>query len=688
MHPFLRHWLGRGPAHRLDSGLPLLHSVLRHLPAGILYADREARITNANDSFLAMLGRSREELARGELNWVEMTPSGWAEADERAIVELMASGACAPYEKELLRADGSRLPVLFGAALLPSTEEMVGFVLDLTERKRADDRVAMLAEAGRVFSESLDPQETLRSLVELAVPRLGDYALVFEVQEGEVLRQVACRHVNPAQESLLQTLGEIYQISATTPGSKLWQTVQTGRSVLVSEIPPDVPEAITHDPRLLHIYHQLSPRSFLTVPMAARGETLGALSVATSESHRVLGPADLELAEELAARAALAIDNARLYSRAEAASQAKDRFLAALSHELRTPLTPVLLRVAALAGSPELPRALRDDLRMIQRNVELEAKLIDDLLDLTRITRGKLSLHFEVVDVHEVLEHVAEICREEAGNKHLEIEIAAAAVEPHVWADPGRLRQVLWNLVKNAVKFTPAGGRIAVRTGNPETGKIQIEVIDHGIGIEPEVLPHLFNAFEQGDPTVTRSFGGLGLGLAISKALMDQHHGTLTGMSSGRGHGATFTVTLATVVPPRAEEVTATAGAGTPRGLRLLLVEDHEPTLEVMAALLEIAGHDVITAQDLRSARAQAASHEIDLVVSDLGLPDGTGFDLMRELRDLYGLKGIAVSGYGMEEDLRRSREAGFLEHLVKPVDVEKLKAALARAATATAGTS
>jgi PAS domain S-box-containing protein len=679
---FLRRWIGRRPsgrAHRLDTELPLLHSVLRHLPAGILYADRDAQITNANDVFLAMLGRSREEMERGELNWVEMTPSGWEEADQRAIVELMASGACTPYEKELRRADGTRLAVLFGAALLPSSGEMIGFVLNLTERKRAEDRVALLAEAGRVFSESLDPEETLRSLVELAVPRLGDYALVYAVQEGGTLRQVACRHADSGKEALLRTLGEIYQASPEDPASFIWRTVSTGRSELMTEIEPGTDTAITSNPVLLDIYRQLSPRSFLTVPMAARGETLGALFVATAESRRPLGPADLELAEELAARAALAIDNARLYSRAEAASRAKDRFLAALSHELRTPLTPVLLRVAALAGSPDLPGSLRSDLRMIQRNVELEAKLIDDLLDLTRITRGKLSLHFEVVGVHEMLRHVAEICGEEAGSKQIEIDVHAAADEQHVWADPGRLRQVFWNLVKNAVKFTPAGGRITVRTSNSAPGKIQVEVIDPGIGIDPEVLPRLFNAFEQGDPTVTRSFGGLGLGLAISKALVDQHSGVLTGVSAGRGHGATFTVILATVAPSVPEEAVVTPAGGS-RGLRLLLVEDHEPTLEVMAALLEIAGHEVSTATDLRSARALAASRELDLVVSDLGLPDGTGFDLMCELRDRYGLKGIAVSGYGMEEDLRRSREAGFLEHLVKPVDVEKLKAALARA--------
>jgi PAS domain S-box-containing protein len=688
---FIRRWFGRresgGLAARLEAERALLARQVRGERLfeaniiGILYADRKARLTGANDAFLTMVGYGREELDHGDLNWVEMTPTGWVEADQHAVVELAGTGACTPYEKELRRADGTRLPILFGAALLPHTEEMVGFVLDLTERKRAEGRVALLAEAGRVFSESLDHQETLRSLVELAVPRLGDYALVFELEEG-VLRQVACRHADPAKEPLVRGMGEIFEASPENPTSYLWRSVRNVRSELVTDVTPGLAETVTENPALRDIYHRLAARSFVTVPLAARGETLGVMLLATAESRRPMGAADLELIEELAARAALAIDNARLYSRAEAASLAKDRFLAALSHELRTPLTPVLLRVAALARSPELSGELRSDLRMIQRNVELEAKLIDDLLDLTRITRGKLSLHFEVADVHEVLEHVVEICREEAEGKRLEIAIGAAAAEAHVWADPGRLRQVFWNLVKNAVKFTPKGGRIEVRTGNPEPGRIRVEVIDPGIGIEPEALPRLFNAFEQGDPTVTRSFGGLGLGLAISKALVDQHGGTLTGISAGRGHGATFTVDLATVAPPRPEETAAEAGEGTARSLRLLLVEDHEPTLQVMAALLELAGHDVSPAPDLRSARALAASRQFDLVVSDLGLPDGTGFDLMRELRDLYGLKGIAVSGYGMEEDLRRSREAGFLEHLVKPVDVEKLKAALARAAT------
>jgi CheY-like chemotaxis protein len=321
---------------------------------------------------------------------------------------------------------------------------------------------------------------------------------------------------------------------------------------------------------------------------------------------------------------------------------------------------------------------------MIQRNVELEAKLIDDLLDLTRVSRGKLSLNLETTDVHVLLEHTVAICCEGVEDGALTIELTPRAAERHVQADSARLHQVFWNLLKNAVKFTPEGGEIRVTTSNPEPGRIEVAVIDPGIGIASEDLPRLFNAFEQGNPEITRSFGGLGLGLAICKALVDQHGGTLTGLSPGRGMGATFSVTLATVAAPQAIEPAGVAAkpAETPP-LRLLVVEDNLPTLEVMTALLELAGHDVKPAPNLRTARQLAESHEFDLVVSDLGLPDGNGFDLMRELRERYGLQGIAVSGFGMEEDLRRSREAGFREHLVKPVDIDKLKAAIARAASA-----
>jgi PAS domain S-box-containing protein len=652
---------------------------------GIFYADERARITGANDAFLSMVGHGREALARGTLSWIELTPPGWEEIDQRAMVELMATGACAPYEKEFRRADGSRVPVLVGTALLPGSDASVGFVLDLARRKRAEGRAALLAEAGSALSESLDYAETLQSLLHLTVPRLADYGLIFELHEGPVLRQVALLHVDPDHAGVMRRMGEIFETLPRNPQSLLWRAVDSGESQLAPGVTLQRAQALDQPAEMLDAFVRLAPRSFITVPLVARGESLGVMLLATSDaSGRSFGRDDLELAEGLASRASLAIDNARLYGRAEAASKAKDHFLAALSHELRTPLTPVLMRVAALARSPDLPEPLRTDLRMVQRNVELEAKLIDDLLDLTRVSRGKLTLHLESTDVHALLEHAVAICCEgvEGGTPLIDLEPGAA--ERHVWADAARLQQVFWNLLKNAVKFTPAGGTIRVVTRTPEPGRIEISVIDPGIGIAAEDLPRLFNAFEQGNPEITRSFGGLGLGLAISKALVDQHGGTLTGVSPGRGKGACFTVGLATVAPPAAAEPEGiAAGPAEAPALRLLLVEDNEPTLEVMTALLELAGHDVRPAADLRTARQLAESHEFDLVVSDLGLPDGSGFDLMAELRDRYGLQGIAVSGFGMEEDLRRSRESGFREHLVKPVDIDKLKAAIARAATA-----
>ena len=272
-------------------------------------------------------------------------------------------------------------------------------------------------------------------------------------------------------------------------------------------------------------------------------------------------------------------------------------------------------------------------------------------------------------------------------NRQLVIDLEPGAAEHHVQADSARLQQVFWNLLKNAVKFTPDGGRIRVVTqqsrARADRGRGDRSRDRHRAGGSCRACS---TPSSRGIPRSPARFGGLGLGLAICKALVDQHGGTLTGLSPGRGRGATFTLGLATLVAPAAAEPAGIAAkpADAP-ALRLLLVEDNEPTLEVMTALLELAGHDVKPAPDLRTARRLAESHTFDLVVSDLGLPDGNGFDLMRELRDRYGLQGIAVSGFGMEEDLRRSRESGFREHLVKPVDVEKLKAAIARAAAALA---
>jgi signal transduction histidine kinase/ActR/RegA family two-component response regulator len=377
---------------------------------------------------------------------------------------------------------------------------------------------------------------------------------------------------------------------------------------------------------------------------------------------------------------------------AEAASRAKDRFLATLSHELRTPLTPILATATAMLDDPTTPAAFRTVLEMIRRNVTLEARLIDDLLDLTRIRGGKLHLKCEAADAHALIHQVVEICREDLRSKGLELRLDLEARRYQVDADPARLQQVLWNLIKNAIKFTPHGGTVTIRsrdgdavaTAGTETSLI-VEVSDTGIGIESDALPRIFEVFDQGGSSSARRYGGLGLGLTISRSIVEQHGGRLTAESEGNGLGATFAVTL-----PRARERPVSAPRDEPsepgpsmphRPLTILLVEDNADTLNYLSKMLALRGHDIRTADSLSAALRAAAGEDFDVLVSDIELPDGSGLELMWTLRCSRPVPGIALSGFGSSEDIEISRSAGFAEHLIKPVDFRRLEDAIQQVA-------
>jgi signal transduction histidine kinase/CheY-like chemotaxis protein len=364
------------------------------------------------------------------------------------------------------------------------------------------------------------------------------------------------------------------------------------------------------------------------------------------------------------------------------ANAAKDQFLALLSHELRNPLSPVIAMVGELeASAPDSPD-VRRALEVIRRNVELEARLIDDLLDVTRISKGKLQLTLETVSVHEILQRAYEICREGIVTKNLGVEFRLRAQHVYVEADPARLQQVFWNLMKNSVKFTPDHGRIIIETFNPAPDQIEIRTTDTGIGIEPEKIDKIFNAFEQGQSSITRRFGGLGLGLAISKAMVAAHHGSISVSSEGKDRGATFTVTLNTVaapaaaVPPRIGGPVAGERDVQQNGARLLVVDDHHDTLTGMRMILERRGYRVTLASSADEALEKAREEAFDLLISDIGLPGRSGYELMQELRPT-GLRGIALSGFGMETDVNRARAAGFSEHLTKPINFDRLERAI-----------
>jgi signal transduction histidine kinase len=564
----------------------------------------------------------------------------------------------------------------------------------LDEARQERLRLSFLAEAGAALASSLDLPATLNAVARLAVPQLADLCLIdLQADDGSV-RRVAAVHADPGKQALVDLLRLRYP---PDPGGlhPAMRVLRLGQSELANSVPDQLLEATTRDATHLSIVRQLGFLAYLMVPLVAHGRTKGVVSLIATESRRNYTQADLDLAEELARRAAIAIDNAALYQAAEASrrrieetSRSKDLFLAMLSHELRTPLTPILAAVSArLEHEPSAE--LRPDLEMIRRNVALEARLIDDLLDLSRIESGQLRLEREVVDVHQAIRQAVEICRDETLEAGLEVQLDLAAPDHAIEGDHARIMQIAWNLIRNAAKFTPAGGTLTIHTSNrrPEgrgvgagAGSLIVEFEDTGQGIEPGLLPLIFDAFEQGRADLRSRCGGLGLGLSISRSLAEAHGGRLTAQSPGRGLGSTFRLELGTVLAPaRPDDVAPEPRpARLPTGLKLLLVEDNRDTRHYLALILGQRGHEVRTAASLSEARAEVAARHFDLLISDVELPDGTGLELMRELRE-HGVPGIAMSGFGSEEDLRQSRESGFATHLIKPIEFRRLEEMIRR---------
>ena len=369
----------------------------------------------------------------------------------------------------------------------------------------------------------------------------------------------------------------------------------------------------------------------------------------------------------------------------ETANRTKDHFLAMLSHELRTPLTPVISALDSLETEPTQSEDAKTSLSMIRRNIELETQLIDDLLDFTRIARDKMQLRFVPIDVHQAVSNVVEICRAEARTKRLHVHVNLRANRYYVTADGAKLQQIIWNLLKNAIKFTPEGGDITISSDNPSESVFTVSVHDTGIGMEPEVMQRIFDPFEQGNRSFEHRVGGLGLGLAISKSLAQAHGGTLTAQSDGPNCGSTFTLSMQAL--PQGEAVSVASKAVTEsarQALKILLVDDHHDTCAALEKLLARRGHLVAVSHDVRSAMEAAVRNKFDLLISDIALPDGTGIDLMMQVRAIANVPGIAISGFGNNGDIERSLQAGFSEHLIKPIKLDKLEAAIERTLNAT----
>jgi signal transduction histidine kinase/ActR/RegA family two-component response regulator len=552
-------------------------------------------------------------------------------------------------------------------------------------------RLAFLAEAGNLLASSLDYQTTLATVALLAVPTLADWCAVDLVEADGRLERVTVMHTDPAKVELARELARRYPPDPNRPHG-VPEVIRTGRAELHPEVSDDLLRERVPDEELRRILRQLGLRSAMIVPLLARGRALGALTLVAAESGRRYEADDLALAQDLANRCAVAVDNARLYGAAQAAEQRhrdqeeelrrradalaaaarhKDEFLAVLAHELRNPLAPIhnALYVLRLRGADAATLTWAED--VLERQVGHLTRMIEDLLDVSRMARGKVVLKRERVDLTRLVRVAAEDHRAALERSRLYLELDLPPTPLWVEGDATRLSQVVDNLLHNAGKFTNPGGRVTVRVQRAE-GQAAVTVRDTGVGIAPDLLPHIFNTLTQADSTLERSQGGLGLGLALVKGLVELHGGAVQAHSDGLGQGTEFRCTLPLEQGQPEQRAAPPAAGQQGRALRILMVEDNRDGAETLQTLLRLAGHEVALAVTGPEGVELARRFRPDVVLCDIGLPGMDGFAVGRALRQdptTARSRLIVLSGYGQEEDRRKSREAGFDLHLTKPVD-------------------
>jgi PAS domain S-box-containing protein len=570
--------------------------------------------------------------------------------------------------------------------------------------RAAEEAQRFLAEAGELLASSLDYETTLQSIAQLVVPYLADWCTIDVIGEEGRIERVAVAHQDPER---VERVREIVKRLPVNPHSAegVGKVIRTGLPEVFPVITEEVLAAVYPEPEKFELARRLGLRSAVIVPMRAHGRTLGAISLAAAETARRYGLADLRLAEDLARRAALAFDNARLFREAQEVNRLKDEFLATLSHELRTPLTAVL-------GWTSLLRTLKLDsetaaaaLVTVERNAQSQRRLIDDMLDASRIITGKLRLDMRPARLASLVEAAAASARPAAEAKRIELAVeTGGAEELMVSADPDRLQQIIWNLVSNAIKFTPGGGSVEVRVGRAGADA-EIAVSDTGAGIRPEFLPRVFDRFTQADSSTTRAFGGLGLGLSIARHLAELHGGAVTAESRGEGRGATFRVRLplyeaaegAGAAPDNdmtTKQPADTAGGGERgaeqsasgtappailAGLRVLVVDDDPDTLLMLGKTLERYGALADTRASAAAALELLGREKFDVLVSDIGMPVEDGYTLLRLLRAMEAESGrarlpaLALTAYARKEDREAALAAGFEAHVPKPVAPSEL---------------
>ena len=557
--------------------------------------------------------------------------------------------------------------------------QLGGLCIDITERKKIEQNLQFLAQASAELASLVDPQATLNKVAQLAVPHFADWCAV-DMLEGDNLNRVAVAHVDPSKIELARDLIRRFP---PDPNGSAWRIVRTGQATLIPEITPEALEATVPDPEYRQALRELGLKSYIGAPLTSHGKTIGVLTFIWAESRRTYTHADLSLAEDLARRAAIAVENMRLYEALKQSDRSKDVFLATLSHELRNPLASVTTGLSLLRLSGFEKKVTERTAEVMERQVKQLVRLVDDLMDVSRVVTGKIALRPVPTTLAEVLDNAIETSRPaiDAARHRLTLTLSDEATD--IVADPVRLAQVFSNLLHNAAKYTEAGGSIEVKIES-EPQQWVVRVTDTGAGIAPDMLAHVFDMFAQEHP-LAREQGGLGVGLGLADSLVRMHGGSIEAHSAGRGKGSEFVVRLprTSTGGPQAERSSA-APLPEPSGAvqEILVVDDNVDAASTTAELLSLLGHRVRTAHDGKSALQAVRDGAPSIVFLDIGLPDIDGYEVARQLRAMADIRQpllVAVTGWGQEKDKQAAAEAGFDDHLTKPVDVQQLVEKLAK---------
>jgi PAS domain S-box-containing protein len=671
----------------------------------IVSKDVKGTITSWNKAAERIFGYTAPETIGRNIRLI--IPNDRQSEEDLVLSRILKGEAVEHFETLRVRKDGTLIPIsLTVSPIRDATGKVIGaskIARDITAQKRAEALLersnrqsSFLAQVSAAFTRSRDVTQTLKTLANFAVPQIADWCAIDVVNHANLeIARVAIAHVNPAKIAFAETVRSLYE-DPSAPYSPS-AVIRTGVPSMVSPITDEMlTAAAPGDADRVRIIRSLGLVSYLCVPMIARDRTYGALTLATSISGRRYTEEDLRFAEDIASRAALAIENARAYEQLDTANRLKDEFLATLSHELRTPLNAVLGYTRILRSGTLSSDRVAQALQVIERNASSLTQIVEDVLDVSRIIAGKTRLQVQLVDLSDVIRNAVETVAPAADAKGVHLQMILDTSHAPVSGDADRLQQVVWNLLSNAVKFTPRGGRVQVRLERINS-HIEIIVSDTGIGMPPEFLPHIFERFRQAEGGTTRRHGGLGLGLAISRHIAEMHGGTIHAASEGEGKGATFRVKLPLAivhrethpeperVHPRAERPSPGMVVPMPslEGLRVLVVDDDEDALGLLREILEAAGAQVTTVYSALAALHALEENHPDAMIADLGMPTMDGFELIQRIREspdpaIRHLPAAALTAYARSEDRAKALRSGFEMHLAKPIDPAELAAAVA----------